>query len=120
MCDTIETSCSEASLDGWDGPGSLAVSEATARAATEFLRLLPERVKGAEICADPAGLLVFEWRRGEHIVVVSVSASFVFYAEIFGATRVHATIPFEGVIPEIILDGLNRVVNPPEKICSSL
>ena len=101
----------ECSSADWDGYGAAPVTNETFWQAYHFLRALPFGFPTPSAGAEPDGHLTFEWHRSaRRTLSVSVSSEGdLHYAALLGASKAYGTEPFSEVVPEIILDLINRV-----------
>lgn len=62
--------------DGWDGPGSISVSQQALINYTQFIELLGPRLRiEAEPMATPKGGIRMEWDRGENSYVAEIEGN---------------------------------------------
>jgi len=101
----------ECSKENWDGYNAISVTEDTFYEAQKILDLLPSYFGMPDIFAEPSGAIAFEWRNGEkNIFVMSVDEKHaIYYAGIFGESKVHGTEYFEESLPMNIIENLRRV-----------
>jgi len=101
----------ECSSADWDGYGAAPITNETFWQAYHFLRALPFGFPTPSAGAEPDGHLTFEWHRSaRRTLSVSVSSEGdLHYAALLGASKAYGTEPFSEVVPEIILDLINRV-----------
>ena len=101
----------ECSSADWDGYGAAPITNETFWQAYHFLRALPFGFPIPSAGAEPDGHLTFEWHRSaRRTLSVSVSSEGdLHYAALLGASKAYGTEPFSEVVPEIILDLINRV-----------
>jgi hypothetical protein len=94
-----------AEVNGWDGPGSRALSPATVQNAPALVRLLPSDLPLPEVFATPTGELVFAWEAEEDELTVLLSEDRVGFAALIGGQDVSQVFPFSTKrLPESISD----------------
>jgi len=107
LIDTFE----EASSDGWDGEGSIAVPRETLDLARELIESLPTAYRTPEIAAEPDGHLSLEWRvNSRRVVSVSINPDGrLHWAALIGDEDPRGTCRFEGQTPTTLLYWIGRV-----------
>jgi hypothetical protein len=101
----------EGQTDNWDGYNALPISKETLLHAESFLKALPLGTKAPSIGAEPDGHLTLEWYQSpRRTLSISVSPDgTLYYAALFGSSRVHGSEPFVGKVPENIMSIIKRV-----------
>jgi hypothetical protein len=93
---------SEARDEGWEGKGSVPVTEGTLREATALVRVLPESVYMPSIYALQNGKIAFEWRgkSGTGLVLTIDESKRMTYATILAKDKkFQATERLLGTLP---------------------
>jgi len=108
----IEEAAKEASSDGWDGPGSIAVRDGSSDRAAVFVSLLPlDMGVKADISVTPSGSLSFEWADGtknQLAILVSGERS-ISFAAYRPEGRTHGSFTFSSrQIPQEILFAIQK------------
>ena len=102
----------ECSHRGWDGYGAEPISGAAFGFAYRFLNTLPLGTPAPSIGAEPDGHITLEWYKSpRRVLSVSVSPDGeLHYAAFIGASKQYGTEPFYGVVPDAILEPIERVM----------
>lgn len=111
LVDQLIDSYSEASEDGWDGEGSIAIELETLQVTRELVESLPTEYRTPEISAEPDGHVELIWRvNSRRILSVSVgSTGLLHWAALIGQEDPRGTCRFEGQTPPTLLYLLGRV-----------
>ena len=106
----IDTVCSEASENDWDGYGGEPVSQLTREVAVDFLISLPLSYPTPEVSADPDGEISFEWwiEPGYSFLISIGEWKRISYAGLFGSNSVHGQEHFGDELPDSIVFHLNK------------
>jgi hypothetical protein len=101
----------ECAQPNWDGYGAEPVRFDTYSQANTFLGALPTTARCPTISAAPDGDIVFEWRSGnKRAASVSISRfGTLTYAAILGTERQNGVANFDGQIPDVVLQILQRI-----------
>ena len=94
---------------GWDGYGAKAIGPATYFKVRQFLQALPTQLPPPELVPEPDGEIAIEWDLGQQCIFsVSLGAAAKLnYAGLLGpGVERHGVEPFEGLVPQAILDGV--------------
>lgn len=105
----VEILSQECSQKNWDGYDANPVTPVSVACAVRFIDLLPESSSIPEIYVDPGGEFSFDWLevRGGSFSI-SVSATHLNYAGIFGKEHLHDSAEFKDEIPRPILELIKR------------
>jgi hypothetical protein len=110
--DELDRLYAECMFRGWDGYGAEPVSRDAFGFAYRFLDTLPLGTPAPSIGAEPDGHITLEWYKSpRRTLSVSVSPDGkLHYAALIGASRQYGTEPFHGVVPDTILEPIDRVM----------
>lgn len=102
----------EATQPGWNGYGARPVTAAAAVRALQFISLFPTTLPPPDVSADANGRLHFEWHPGPgRAFVVSVGPSdMIYYAGLFGRSKVHGTEELGHELSPAVLANLARAL----------
>jgi len=109
----IEVECDS---PGWDGYEARAITSNTCNRAFSFIAALPSWMEPPAIVPESDGQIAIEWEFGpSEIFSVSIGEQGpIYFAGIFGKNKErHGVEPFEGSIPEEILDYINKLLRIP-------
>ena len=111
LVDQLIDSYREASEDGWDGEGSIAVEHETLSVTRQLVESLPTAYRTPEISAEPDGQVDLTWRvNSRRILSVSVAPNgLLHWAAMIGQEDPRGTCRFEGQTPATLLYWLGRV-----------
>lgn len=95
----------EAQFHDWDGYGGQPVQVTCYYHAQYFLRTAAISLPLPEMSAEPDGEISFDWsNNNDDIFSVSVGPTGKLnYAGVIGAARVHGSVPFSDIIPDVIV-----------------
>ena len=90
----------------WDCYEADAVTLENYQAARKLIMSFPSDLPRPTVGADPDGQLTLEWyKTPTRSVSISVnSAGFLHYANPYGRTSTHGTIPFNGTVPNELIE----------------
>lgn len=96
----------------WDGYGAEPVSSDAFGLACRFLDALPLGTPAPSIGAEPDGHITLEWYKSpQRTLSVSVSPDGkLHYAALIGSSRQYGTEQFFDVVPDVILNPIDRVM----------
>lgn len=111
LVDQLLDAFHEASTDGWDGEGSIAVSRETLSLARELVESLPTGFRTPEISAEPDGHIHLEWFiNNRRVLGVSVNPDGrLHWAALIGDEDPRGTCRFDGQPPVTLLHWIGRV-----------
>lgn len=103
----------ECKQPNWDCHGASAVDHDTLRNAYIFLEALPLGCPLPSVAAEPDGHISLEWYHAPRwILSVSISPSgTIYYAALFGLSKMRGSEPFYGEVPPIVLRLIQRVTS---------
>jgi hypothetical protein len=111
----IQEIIKECGIEGWDGYGAEPVTQDAINEALTLLEALPADIQFEEgsIGAIPRGKITFEWRNKNCIFSMELDDGFIIYAGLFPDIKdgVYGQIPFNGTVPEEILNYIRRCKN---------
>lgn len=113
LVDQLIDTFTDASSDGWDGDGSVAVSRQTLSIARELVGSLPTEFRTPEISAEPDGHIHLEWFvNSRRVLGVSVNPDGrLHWAALIGEEDPRGTCRFDGQAPMTLLYWIGRVCN---------
>jgi hypothetical protein len=101
----------EHSRNNWDAYGAKAINPQSFSNSLLFALSLPSEIPIPEIDAVPNGLIVFIWNKGNRSIfsVIIGNRSELYYAGLFGVSRIHGVEYFNNSVPEVILTNITKV-----------
>lgn len=113
LADQLLDAFDDASTDGWDGEGSVAVSPVTLSIARQLVESLPTEFRTPEISAEPDGHIHLEWFvSSRRVLGVSVNPDGrLHWAALIGEEDPRGTCRFDGQTPVTLLHWIGRVCN---------
>lgn len=87
----------DAAEDGWDGPGTHAVSSESVQRAFNLVAVLPEFLPAPDVCATPSGSIALSWDsdNGANLTILVPNSGGIGFASLAGKFRVNGADPFE-------------------------
>jgi hypothetical protein len=109
----LDQVAAECGTPNWDGYGAEPVSAYAYRHAFTLLRALPPGTPEPAVGADPDGDITLEWHHSaRRTLSISVNGDGdLIYAALLGASRAYGVEPFWGVVPQIVLNLVERVTS---------
>lgn len=108
----LQELANEACRDDWDGEGSHALTPDGFKAATRFVRSLPENVVSPDISLDRQGRVHFAWDNGpdDFLGVAIDQRGVIYFASFVGGNRFRGVIEdFSEHFPDGLLYELQKI-----------
>lgn len=117
----IQEAAENSKEDNWDGEGAKAYNRTSYKMAMDLIKVLPSCIPEPDVGVDPEGMFEFEWYI-EPVRVFSITMgsnqtliySGLFYSLTYSGLfdkedRSYGVVNFEGELPEIIIECLQRL-----------
>jgi hypothetical protein len=98
----------------WNGYGASPLNARSFRDAEALIHALPMDSAGASLGATSKGWVTLQWGRTQRwtLSLIITDDGWIHWASLFGTSRDHGTVPFQGFIPRDLVDRIQRASKP--------
>lgn len=107
----LEGAIAAARTEGWDGPGSAAVSRSAAESARKLIAMIPPLMEAPDITVLPTGSISFDWDKGTkaQLALLALKEGGMAFALYLNGSRYSGTVPLDReVFPPLVLAAIQE------------